>query len=100
MAKFIELVGPQGLVVGCEPLPFAYQGLTEKFRTPNVRLLNVALADKAGEQEFVFNTSYPEESGLKERIYNRDSTGGLQRFTCRVETVDSIMQGLPRLPLM
>ena len=94
LSRFAELVGANGQVIAFEPLPCAYAGLVTKFTSPHIQLHNIALAAESGVQEFVFNEAYPEESGLRERIYNSDSSGHLSTFSCRVETLDSVIPGL------
>jgi FkbM family methyltransferase len=71
LAKFLECVGRKGRVFGFEPLPFAYTILQRNFRGDNVVLENVALTNTTGRVEFVHAQGAPEESGLRERVYNR-----------------------------
>lgn len=96
LRRFIERVGPTGRVLGFEPLPFAFQHL-QAFVAPNVEIHNVALSDKPGTAEFVFNEGAPEESGLQERIYNDPSLTRLTRIPCVIATLDQYALALDRL---
>ncbi|MFI4970395.1 MAG: FkbM family methyltransferase [Lysobacterales bacterium] len=88
LAKFIECVGRGGRVFGFEPLPFAYAILQRNFRGDNVVLENVALTDTTGHVEFVHAQGAPEESGLRERVYNRPEAVTPVRIEVRAEKLD------------
>jgi FkbM family methyltransferase len=96
LEKFINLVGPNGRVIGFEPLPFAFKEL-ERLKASNVELFNVALGDKAGSAEFIYNEAAPEESGLQERIYNNPSQAKLNKILCEVRCLDDYGSKVPRL---
>lgn len=70
--KFFELIGETGTLCAFEPLKKQYLALCDKFPYPNVRILNRALSDCAGTMDFFEVENYPEESGLKQRIYNNE----------------------------
>lgn len=67
---FNNLVGSQGNLVAFEPLPKQFDYLLKKFTRNNVNLFNIALSNFSGEENFCKVVNYPEESGLKQRIYN------------------------------
>lgn len=95
--KFIEIVGSSGTVIAFEPLPFAYEEILGKYKNSNVSINNIALSDSCGVVEFVYNEGAPEESGLKERIYNTPETAKLCKIQCKVETLDSYTHSLSKI---
>lgn len=97
LACFAELVGPQGWVMGFEPLPFAQAQLQARFQAPNITLHAVALADEAGTARFIHAEGSPEESGLRERVYNRPEATRPTPIEVRVERLDRYTAGLARL---
>jgi len=88
LAKFIECVGPSGHVLAFEPLPFAFQELRSRFRQSNVALKNVALSDAEGSVSFVHAQGTPEESGLRQRIYNNPDAAKPVTIEVVTETLD------------
>jgi FkbM family methyltransferase len=88
LSKLTECVGEHGQVVAFEPLPFAYKILAEAFHLPNVTLHNVALSDRHGQAEFIYATGTPQESGLKERIYNDPDRAKPRRIIVNLGQLD------------
>lgn len=88
LACLAELVGPQGWVMAFEPLPFAQARLRERFTAPNIELHGVALADEAGTARFIHAEGSPEESGLRERVYNRPEATRPTPIEVQVERLD------------
>src|SRR5258708_2018617 len=66
-----QCVGEDGMAIAFEPLPFAFEKLREKFKTKNVWLHNAAVGRALGMATFTYAQGTPEESGLKQRTYNR-----------------------------
>ena len=56
-----------------------------------------ALGAIEGRTEFIFNTGSPEESGLRERIYNDPSAKSLEKLQVDVSTLDSLCANSNRL---
>jgi len=96
LTRFIELVGSGGGLLAFEPLENQYKELTQKFQYPNVKIHNFALSDTVAVMKFYENVDYPEESGLKERIYN--NTGGtVIEKEVNVTTLDTLSNEITRL---
>jgi FkbM family methyltransferase len=97
LARFIDCVGPHGHVHAFEPLPSMHARLARTFRNPNVSLHEVALTDAAGRIEFVFADGAPEESGMRERVYNNPAAVTPRRIEVSAQTLDhyaDTLQGL------
>jgi FkbM family methyltransferase len=88
---FAELVGPTGRVLAFEPLPHCYERLVADFPEAPVRAWNLALADTEGTSNFVYARGQPEESGLKERIFNYPELADPTTITVQVRTLDSFL---------
>lgn len=73
LAVFINLVG-DGNIFAFEPLKKQYGHLCKKFNKSNIKIYNVALSDSPGIMDFYENETYPEESGLKIRVYNNEGS--------------------------
>lgn len=71
LAPMLECVGENGHILAFEPLPFAIDILRERFTSLNVTLVNAAVCPDVGKSPFVFARGTPEESGLRQRVYNR-----------------------------
>ncbi len=97
LARFIDSVGSRGRVLAFEPLPQMHAKLAARFRQANVRLHNVALTDQAGRVEFVFADGAPEESGLRERVYNHPEAVTPTRIEVVAETIDQHADSLEGL---
>jgi FkbM family methyltransferase len=86
--RFIQLVGLFGRVVAFEPIPGKAEGLRRRYRWRlNVSVREMALAAKAGTANFLHVENYPEESGLKRRIYNQGDAHPVE-ISVRVSTLD------------
>jgi len=96
LSVFLYLVGDEGQVLAIEPLKSKYEELYKKFDQPNVRILNSALSCSSGEMVFFENEDYPEESGLKKRIYQKSDGNVLERKV-NVTTLDEISREIDRL---
>lgn len=93
-AEFEKLVGPSGRVVAFEPIPGMARALRQRFAVSRVvEVREKALAGAAGQSEFLHVVNSPEESGLRERIYNQPGTK-IERIKVGVSTVDSEAAGL------
>jgi FkbM family methyltransferase len=69
---FLECVGPNGRVHAFEPLPHLAEALAKQFADrPHFSITAAALSRTPGTSTFKFARNAPQESGLKERIYNR-----------------------------
>lgn len=88
LARFLDCVGAAGRVHGFEPLPVMHARLAKAFRRPNVFLHEVALTDAAGKVEFVVAEGAPEESGLRERVYNNPGAVTPRRIEVTAQTLD------------
>lgn len=83
--------------IGChqvsifEPLPRQRKQLQRRFaRNPRVRVLPYALSSSGGLMDFVVNHAAPEESGLRERIYNDPAGKRLETIAVEVTTLDAL----------
>ena len=88
LARFLDCVGPAGHVHAFEPLPSMHAGLKKAFGRTNVSLHEVALTDTAGKIEFVYADGAPEESGLRERVYNHPAAVTPRRIEVSAQTLD------------
>lgn len=95
--KFASLVGHVGRVIAVEPLPDCFVYLRSKYSSQgNVSLHNLALSNFVGSAEFVAVTNSPEESGLREKIYN-DPDRILNKIQVTVDTLDNLTETEPRI---
>jgi FkbM family methyltransferase len=97
LACLLECVGPTGRVLAFEPLPFAFRQLQARFDQPNVTLCNVALAGARGRLPFVHAEGTPEESGLRQRVYNTPAAARPRQIEVAVETLDDQLESVPGL---
>lgn len=96
-AIFAEEIGCRRIVV-FEPLADRCLALKQRFQgCRRVRVLSQALADRNGIAEFVINLAAPEESGLRERLYNNPEAKQLKRVPVRICRLDDLSLGLPRI---
>lgn len=94
-AVFIEEIGCRRVMI-FEPLPAQREYLRTRFEAqPDVRILPYALSASNGTAEFVVNEAAPEESGLKERIYNDPAAKRLSRITVETSRLDDLTADLP-----
>ncbi len=97
LARFIELAGPTGAVIGFEPLPTCFATLTARFAQPNVTLHNAALSNVAGVAEFIFARGTPQESGLRERVFNNPGMADPVRIEVATLRLDDVLKDATRL---
>lgn len=86
-----------GSVAAFEPNPPIAQRLRarlELLAVPNVTVHELALSDESGTAEFVVAVDRPEESGLKERVYNGPTRQ--EKVAVRLAHLDSLALGQPR----
>ncbi|MEO7756832.1 MAG: FkbM family methyltransferase, partial [Dokdonella sp.] len=88
LAKFLTCIGAGGRLIAFEPLPYAHAILSKAFSAANVTLHKIALTDTVGNLEFVYAEGSPEESGLRERIYNDPSLVKPRRIQVVADTLD------------
>ena len=71
LKEFIKLVGESRRIIAIEPQPWLSSLLAKEYNhLGNIRVINAAIGQTPGKSKFVFVENAPEESGLKERIYN------------------------------
>jgi FkbM family methyltransferase len=98
-AAFADLVGPDGHVLAFEPLPEQRSHLQGLKLGRQVTVMAFALSDHSGAAEFVHAKGSPEESGLRQRIYNNPDLVRPERIAVEVMTVDQVasIMGLIRV---
>lgn len=92
--RLAQLVGPQGLVLACEPAEWASNVLRARISkglVKNVTLHTVALADAPGEEALHLGL-FPGDS----RLYEHDAATQVQRVP--VQTLDALCRALPKAP--
>ncbi|MCP1831760.1 FkbM family methyltransferase [Bradyrhizobium sp. USDA 4532] len=83
---FSELVGPTGRVWAFEPLPEVRNAIVPR---DCLRIYPFALSDRAGTATFTRVEGALEESGLRQKIYNRpDLVTKLDKFEVEVRALD------------
>jgi len=89
----VDAVGPTGRIYGFEPIEAMYVKLRKKLKTrgiTNVKLFNVALAQKTGTASFNYFENRPAFSGLERRNTSfDDDEGGLVRVDVKCAKLDS-----------
>lgn len=93
-AVFAQLVGSSGHVYAFEPLPEQRARLNALSLGPTVTVLPFALSDHVGTSTFVHAKGAPEESGLRQRIYNNPELVKPETFNVQIETVDHVLGDL------
>lgn len=84
-ARFQDIVGETGRVVGFEPVPaFLEQSLP--LCKPHSEIRQLALSDQPGTSEFLFMADAPGESGFKERVTPGDR--GATPIQVTISTLD------------
>lgn len=97
LKNFIQLVGCYGMVHGIEPLPEQFNYLKATYRQTNTQLHNIALSDFEGQSDFCFAEGQPEESGLKQRIYNNPKEVIPKNIKVQVRTINNYFEKIDRL---
>jgi len=86
-----------GSVAAFEPNPTVAGWLRARLTglaADNVTVYEMALSDESGDAEFVVAVDLPEESGLKERVYNGPTR--VERVLVRLQRLDDMALGEPR----
>ena len=95
--RFVSLVGDTGKALAFEPLTECAGFLQGRYGDrSNVKIHNLALSNFRGTAEFISVTNSPEESGLREKIYN-DPDRILNKTTVSVDTLDVMLSEEPRI---
>jgi len=97
LGPLLDCVGPGGKAIAFEPLPFAFHTLEDRFKDTGVVLHNVALSNRIGESDFTYARGTPEESGLRQRQYNRPDAANPTQIKVRVDSLDRCVAGLTEL---
>lgn len=95
---FLALVGPTGQVFGFEPIPKMAAHLRSLAQAhPNFTLHEMAMSNTNGQTEFVFAAGTPEESGLRQRQFNRPDLAQPQVIQVTVRRLDdlAVEQNMP-----
>lgn len=87
---FHQLIGDKGFLYAFEPLPEQYAVLRQELCSANVTVINKALSDCTGKMDFYKVDNYPEESGLKKRIYNREDAR-VGKIVVEVDVLDAYL---------
>lgn len=91
----LEAIGPEGLLYGFEPLEKYYRRLQtqlKKKKIRNVKLHQLALAEKKGSASFNHFKNRPAFSGLRRRRTPfDDAEGGLVEVMVKKKTLDSVL---------
>ncbi len=94
---FRDLIGDTGGIWAFEPLPHMAEHLRSSFASQsNVHVFEIALSDKVTNTVYKFVSNAPEESGLRERIYNIDDPI-IQDINVNVSTADRILAAIDRI---
>ncbi|MEG5001828.1 FkbM family methyltransferase [Microcoleus sp. B4-D4] len=89
---FINQIGCKEVYI-FEPIPSKYEHLLNRYLSnQNVTVKQVALSSSVGKSEFIINHGAPEESGLKERIYNNPELKILEKIIVATDTIDNIFR--------
>ena len=92
---FINQIGAKQVYI-FEPIPSKYEHLVNRYSSnPNVAVKQVALSSSVGKSEFLINHGAPEESGLKERIYNNPELKNLEKIVVATDTLDNLFIDSP-----
>ena len=91
---FLGTVGA-AQILAVEPQPVQAAVLQQRFGAAQaVQILRCALGNEEGTACFVVNHAAPEESGLRRRRYNNETTAAVENINVDVATIDLL---LPRL---
>jgi FkbM family methyltransferase len=93
MAKAVSGEYINGLVYAFEPMPNCITNLRHRLKVdkiPEDRVLinQLALSDSEGDVEFVVAVDRPEESGLRERVYNGPTR--IEKIPVKMKCLDNI----------
>lgn len=94
---FLRLVGASGAVHAFEPIPHLAASLAERLGSPaNLTVTAAALSDTSGTTTFKFAQNAPQESGLRERIFNQPNPGVVD-ISVEVKRLDDSLDMWPRV---
>ncbi len=97
LRHFLTSVADTGRVFGFEPLPDQYASLAKQFDVHNAKLHNMALSNCSGTAEFTYAEGSPQESGLRQRIYNDPDSARPRTIIVAVESLDAFADQLEGL---
>lgn len=93
----LECIGSTGRAIAFEPLPFACAQLAARAAGTRATVENLAIGNATGRVTFTHATGAPEESGLRQRIYNVPETANPVQIEVQVETLDRYCANLESL---
>ncbi|MBO9513998.1 MAG: FkbM family methyltransferase [Variovorax sp.] len=97
LKPLLQCVGASGTAIGFEPIPSVFDNLRTQLEGSGAVLVNAALSDSIGTAEFVFAQGCPEESGLRQRVYNMPDRAQPTIIHVRVDTLDNYAREFGRL---
>ena len=97
LVQLLSCVGNSGKVVAFEPLPDKFESLKSNYVSSNVILVNSALSKQNGVADFIFAEGSPEESGLKQRIFNSPAITHPKVIQVNVQILDNFIAELNSL---
>ncbi|MCB0208311.1 MAG: FkbM family methyltransferase [Anaerolineae bacterium] len=92
--NLINRLSPHGQHFAVEPIPYKYKWLKQKY--PNVKILQIALGDTAGEAEFFFQPQQSGFSGLRPHCVG-DAADSVEIFKTKIAKLDEVIP--PHLPI-
>lgn len=96
--NFLRAIEDAGQVVVFEPLPPQFEYLSSLFGADaRVKLNQRAVGAKAGRATFVHATGSPEESGLRQRVFNKPEIAAPVEIEVIVTTLDEEAAPYPRI---
>ncbi|NMG29131.1 FkbM family methyltransferase [Aromatoleum evansii] len=97
LSKFVECVGVAGKVMGFEPLPLQFDYLKNNFCISNVWIKNLALCNDIGSSWFTYAEGSPQESGLRNRIFQDPQNARPIQILVETTKLDTFIEDLPSL---
>ncbi len=89
---FLNLTGSTGQVVGFEPIPDLAANLrTLEAEQPTFTFFEFALSNENDTMDFVFAQGTPEESGLKQRVFNEPQNAQPTLLKVEVRRLDEVV---------
>ncbi len=95
-----QSVGDAGQVIAFEPLPSIFADLQTNFAASNIQLVNAAICTEAGVSPFVFARGTPEESGLRQRVYNHPELADPTIIQVATTRIDDHTEDVGRITFM
>ncbi len=96
-AVFRELVGSTGRVLAFEPLPDVAKLLRDRGFDDRVQIFEYALSDVPGRSSFVHARGTPQESGLRQRMFNHPALADPATIEVEVRRLDEFMPLIGKL---